>query len=145
MFVTIHVATGAAISTLIANPLMSVPIAFGSHFALDAIPHWHDIVRGESFTKRTYKISTADFVVSIALTIFILVKTSNPNLLYGIIAASIMDSDAVWYPLAASRGWRKIWPKYVSIIHGEIQNETKSYWGIVTQLVIFLLSLYIIF
>lgn len=144
MFLTVHVAAGAAISTLVSNPLLSIPLAFGSHFALDAVPHWHDIMRGEKITSKTYKISSVDFLLAVSFSVFIILSTENLNLLYGIIAGSIMDSDAVWYPLAVSRGWRKIWPKHVSKIHGEIQNETRSYWGLITQLVIFLISLYII-
>ena len=35
-----HALTGAAIGFLIHEPLLAVPLAVGSHFALDALPHF---------------------------------------------------------------------------------------------------------
>lgn len=40
MTATNHALTGAIIGFAIGNPLLAVPLAFASHFALDAIPHF---------------------------------------------------------------------------------------------------------
>lgn len=41
MLETPHVAVGAAIAAQIPNPLISIPLALGSHFLLDMLPHWN--------------------------------------------------------------------------------------------------------
>jgi len=38
---TPHVVVGAAIATKIANPFISLPLAFASHFLLEKVPHWN--------------------------------------------------------------------------------------------------------
>lgn len=40
MFVTVHALSGIAIASIIPNPMIAVPLAFGGHFLLDAFPHW---------------------------------------------------------------------------------------------------------
>jgi hypothetical protein len=40
MTATNHALTGAIIGVLVVNPLIALPLAFCSHFALDAIPHF---------------------------------------------------------------------------------------------------------
>lgn len=144
MFLTVHVATGAAVSTIIQNPLATVPVAFVSHFALDAIPHWHDIIRGDAPTKKTIKIATTDFLVAIALAVYSMLATENMNLLYGMVAGSVMDTDVVLYPLFEKKGWKKLWPSVISKLHGGIQNETKSLWGLLPQALVLLASIAII-
>lgn len=42
MILTAHAAAGAAIAaTFKSNPWLGLALAFLSHFALDAVPHWH--------------------------------------------------------------------------------------------------------
>ncbi len=43
-----HVAAGAVIVASISNPLVSLPLAFLAHFALDALPHSGDVKENES-------------------------------------------------------------------------------------------------
>lgn len=47
MLETPHVVVGAAIATKVANPLLSIPLAFASHFVLEAIPHWNPHINTE--------------------------------------------------------------------------------------------------
>lgn len=144
MFVTVHVAAGAAMASVIPNPLISLPAAFASHFVLDAIPHWHDTVIPEKATKKTYMLSTADFVIAVILTLYYLSTLAEPNLVWIILASTIMDTDVLLYPWCKKFGWRNPWPSFVSKIHGGIQNETKSLWGLFPQLVIIAISLFVV-
>lgn len=145
MFITVHVATGAAIASLVPNPLVAVPLAFASHFVLDAIPHWHDILKSEEPTRRTVKIAGTDLLVAIALTAYLIFAAGNMILSYGIVAGTIMDTDVVLYPLCENRGWRKLWPSFISKLHGGIQNETKSLWGVAPQVTILIVALFVVF
>ena len=40
MVATNHAVTGALLGLAIGNPLLAVPVAFASHFVLDAVPHY---------------------------------------------------------------------------------------------------------
>lgn len=40
MLSTPHLLVGAAIVKIVPNPVISLPLAFLSHFVLDSIPHW---------------------------------------------------------------------------------------------------------
>lgn len=145
MFVTVHVASGAAISTLIPNPIVAVPVAFASHFVIDAIPHWQDVLKGEIFTRRTKIVSSIDVALAVSVVLIMLLTTSHDYLLYGIVAGTIIETDVVVYPFCEKRGWKKPWPKLISKLHGVVQNETRSLWGLLPQAAIFALSLLIVF
>lgn len=70
MLETPHVIVGAAIATKIANPALALPLALGSHFLLEKVPHWNPHLNTETnkFGKPT-KVSTAIVVIdaSVAL------------------------------------------------------------------------------
>lgn len=43
MTATNHAITGALIGLVVGNPIIAIPVAFASHFILDAIPHFGDV------------------------------------------------------------------------------------------------------
>ena len=76
MLETPHVVVGAAIATKIANPALALPLAFGSHFILEKIPHWNPHLNTEKskfgkITKSTTKIVLADSATALILGSFI--------------------------------------------------------------------------
>lgn len=71
-----HTVIGAAIGTKIPNPLISIPLAFISHFLLDLIPHWNPSLYWETKkygrpSKRSTIIVAIDTLVSLAVGLFI--------------------------------------------------------------------------
>jgi len=38
---TPHVVVAAAIAVNVANPALAIPLALGSHFVLEKVPHWN--------------------------------------------------------------------------------------------------------
>lgn len=68
MLITPHALTGAAITVLVPNPLVSVPLAIGSHFVLDMIPHWQETL---------YSWQSLDFLFCCQYSRFRLYITSN--------------------------------------------------------------------
>src|SRR3972149_6865717 len=56
---TPHVIVGAAIATKVVNPALALPLALGSHFVLDKIPHWnpHLFTETQKYGKPTQKSS----------------------------------------------------------------------------------------
>ena len=69
---TPHVIVGAAIATKVANPALALPLALGSHFILDKIPHWnpHLFTETQKYGKPTQK-SSLIVALDVAASIFI--------------------------------------------------------------------------
>lgn len=57
MLETPHFIVGASIAAKVVNPLIAFPLAFGSHFVLDKVPHWnpHLFTEKKKFGKVTKK------------------------------------------------------------------------------------------
>jgi hypothetical protein len=73
---TPHVIVGAAIATKVVNPALAIPLAFGSHFVLEKVPHWNPHLNTEKqkygrITKKTTKIVIADTATSLVLGTYI--------------------------------------------------------------------------
>jgi hypothetical protein len=69
---TPHVVVGAAIATKIPNPLISIPLAFASHFVLEKVPHWNPHLNTEKKkygkpTKKSTQIVIVDVAISLIL------------------------------------------------------------------------------
>lgn len=69
-----HAATGAFITTKIANPLVAIPLVIASHFLEDYIPHW-DVGTGLSKKIKSHKDAffqelMTDFPASILIVFF---------------------------------------------------------------------------
>lgn len=144
MFVTTHAIASAGIASVIPYPAISIPLAFAGHFVLDKIPHWPDEAARKKLSQKVYSVVVVDLIVSI-IAIFWLVKaTSNPILAWVALAGSIMDIDAMFYHGKFVDIFKTPLPKPLSRLHGGVQNETGSIWGVVSQLAIISVSLYLI-
>lgn len=76
MLETPHVVVGAAIAMKVVNPALAIPLAFGSHFILDRIPHWNPHLNTEMKengkpTKKSSVIVIIDVCTSIAAGVYI--------------------------------------------------------------------------
>lgn len=72
MLETPHAIVGATIVTKIPNPIVSLPLAFASHFVLDMVPHWNPHLNTElkkfgDIRKSSSIIVAADVVTSLVL------------------------------------------------------------------------------
>ena len=76
MLETPHVVVGAAIATTVVNPALAIPLAFGSHFILEFVPHWNPHLNSEKkkygkITKQSTLIVAGDVVLALVLGGFI--------------------------------------------------------------------------
>ena len=145
MLVTTHASLGMAIVSAVPNPLISLPLAFASHFVLDAILHWPNDKKKKLLGNKIYKLAASDAVVAAIFVGVMVGITENANLLWGAVAASIMDVDAVFYDKKFIHIFKTPLPKFISRFHGKIQNETGSLWGVVMQIILILASVLTIF
>jgi hypothetical protein len=90
--------TGALIATAVNQPFAAIPLAFMSHFVLDALPHYGDTNK-RSWLNRNFKyILAVDILLaSIFLGAIVLMQPASWFLLAlcGVIAAS---PDILWFP-----------------------------------------------
>lgn len=137
-----HAVVGAAIATLIPNPLVSFPVAFLSHFVCDKIPHW-DIMTNKNKTKTQILVqSTLDVLLGFTLVglIFIyFLQASNPVIiLLGAFAAQLPDWLELPY-FIFGKHYPVFYENYrlQSWVHDVwFDSRLKAPWGIVTQVVV---------
>jgi len=69
---TPHVIVAAAIAVNVANPALAIPLALGSHFVLEKIPHWNPHLNTElkkygKITSQSTNIVIADSALALSL------------------------------------------------------------------------------
>ena len=140
MLETPHVAVGAAIATKIPNPLISIPLAFCSHFILEMIPHWNphlntEIKKNGKLSNKTLKVISLDVFLSIFVGGFFAYRAL-PNTTHAItillasFASVVPDLIEGPYFLLGIRS--KITDNWLKI-QKAIQNDTNIYYGLLTQ------------
>ena len=135
---TNHFLAGASIGLYISNPVVAIPVAFMSHFALDALPHF-----GVAFDTRTKKrppvftrVIRADALISIVLLYFAI--TSLPLLATACMIAAL-SPDFVWvYKFTFKERFGKLPPSPkgpLSQLHKDIQRYERI-WGLYVEIVV---------
>lgn len=93
-----HVVTGAIIATSVSTPALALPLAFLSHFVLDALPHYGDVNKS-SWLNRNFKyiLGTDLLLASLFLGALVLLQPASWFLiaLCGVVAVS---PDLLWLP-----------------------------------------------
>lgn len=145
MLETPHVALGAAIAVAIPNPLISVPLAFASHFILDMVPHWNPHINTEmkkygKLTKPTLFIIGIDLVIAVVFTIF--AAKTNPYIYLASFMSILPDIAEGPYFIF---GWRNRYLDVVLRFQRSIQASANEFWGLLTQVLIIGASYYFIF
>ncbi|HUD21070.1 MAG TPA: hypothetical protein VMQ44_03335 [Candidatus Saccharimonadales bacterium] len=146
MLTTPHATTGAVIAVLIPIPIVAIPLAIASHYVLDTIPHWQEVL-GPDYrpTKWTCLRLPVDIVLALSLVYW--AATLHPNTALVIwlsaIAANLPDLDSL-VPLLPIFLKNKIVKKYWDW-HCRIQNETPKPYGIITQFAFVLIGLTLVY
>lgn len=105
MTATVHAIVAGAIAAKFPDPLVSVPLAFTSHFILDTIPHWDFGTNWRSRSKSaTGLFAIADTLIGITVSYFIFGgKVAFIPLMAAILASVVPDwLEAPWYILFAT-------------------------------------------
>lgn len=142
MLETPHVVVGAAIATKIVNPLLAIPLAFLSHFALEKVPHWNPHLNTEKkkygrITTQSTTIIVADVLLSLVLGGYItsraLPDTGHAvTILLASFAAVLPDViEAPYFFLNMKSKFIDKWIQFQKAI----QNDTSVIPGLLTQVV----------
>lgn len=143
MLLTPHALTGASIAVLIPNPAISIPLAIGSHFILDMVPHWQETLYPYKPTQATWIRLFIDLALSTILVFWVAQLHPNINTTIWIttFAANIPDLDSIsssFPEVIKNKIFRAYWNW-----HNSIQRETSSLLGLIPQTVLSFICLII--
>lgn len=139
MTATNHVVTGALIATYLHNPWLAIPIAFASHFALDAIPHASFPATDNKEHLRFLMILAVDMAVAASILMSLLVLQP-PNFVLLIacgVAAASPDLMWLYYIIIKKSREKEKWPA-IAKFHARIQKESPRF--IVIEVVWFIVA-----
>jgi hypothetical protein len=139
---TPHVVVGAAIAMKVVNPVLAIPLALGSHFVLDGIPHWNphlntEVKENGKPTKRSSIIVVIDVCTALALGIFIasraLPSTSHAiTILFASFASVLPDViEGPYFFLGVKSKFIKKWITFQK----SLQADTSIVPGLLTQVI----------
>jgi hypothetical protein len=136
-----HVAAGIAVARYVRHPVAAVGIAVGSHFLLDLVPHWQEVLPPYRVGLASALRVPVDTLVAVLLIRRALKSArSTPQRVWLCsAAASAPDLDAVlflWPWLTSNEStFRRYWRWHI-----RIQRETGSVWGLLPQVGLILLA-----
>lgn len=118
MLVTNHVLSGAVVGALARRPALALPLGIGSHFVLDAVPHW-----GKWDSDRHFlRVAVADGLTGLAV-MGAAAALSRPErrwaVVAGMVGAALPDVDKptrVFFDFSP-------FPEPVTELHRRIQDE----------------------
>lgn len=139
---TPHVVVGAAIAAKIGNPLLAIPLAFGSHFILEKVPHWNPHLNTEmkkygKITKKSTYIVIVDVIASLASGLYIASRTlpDTNHFLYVLIAAFVaVLPDVIEGPYFFLNMKNEFIKKWIAF-QKSIQVDTQIIPGLATQVI----------
>lgn len=98
MTATNHALTGALIGLTAANPLLAVPLAFASHFVLDAIPHFGASSDETAWLRnKNFRLLLIGEAALCVLLVLLLAVTRPRHWLVGAVAAFAAASPDLFY------------------------------------------------
>jgi hypothetical protein len=138
MTATGHALIGTVIAAKIGNPALAIPIALGSHFLADALPHWDTGTNREKKSKTRFVVeSTIDLLLGFILSwVLIVLLFPSTNLLYAfiiIIVSQLPDWLTAPYLFL---DWK--FPPFTWIYEFQKKFDTEKQlpWGFINQVVV---------
>lgn len=135
MTATNHILCGAVIATLIQNPVLGVPVAFASHFVLDALPHFGYKDVDDTKIILRHKLGRAVIITDVLVVclLAVLLYQAKPYaLLLGVVAWS---PDLIWSYIYVfyERHDKNHIRRGLTNFHQQIQRYERP-WGLIVEL-----------
>lgn len=144
MTATNHVLTGAVIALSVQNPVIALPLAVMSHFALDGLPHFDLKINDHSSGRFQMLLYSDMFVASVVL---LSIAATRPAFWPLMIACGILAAspDLMWFPnyLRGLKGQKLKTNGAIASLHSKVQWLTGPF-GAAIELLWFLLALSLI-
>lgn len=130
-----HTTTGVVIALAVHHPALALPLAFLSHFVLDALPHYGDEARDGSdrFFRRLIII---DAIAGVSLALFMMFLFPEYKLLIALCGIFATIPDLMWLPNHIRQAKNLAEKPHNRIMrwHQRIQFE-HPVWGIAAEIV----------
>lgn len=148
MTATSHAILGTVIAAKIGDPTLAIPIAFFSHIAADAIPHWDVGTNGHRKKKNNKSLKLefieaafdimVGFIASLLLINFLFPQT---NLKYAFLLI-IVSQSLDWLMAPYYFFDIKIPPfQWIYKFQKKIDNRMDKPWGIISQVAVIVLAI----
>ncbi len=147
-----HILTGAVIALVVDRPLISIPLAFVSHFACDALPHidsgdFYDVFERNKRKMFRLVIGT-DIILSILLLAFVLIQSSqkvSPAVLAACMLAAFAPDVGIAYRYLRETKTQKWLPASNWLMRFHLWIEWEVRWGYLTEVAWFMTMIFLIF
>ena len=142
MLLTPHAVTGATIGALVPYPALAIPLAIGSHYLLDMVPHWQETLPPYTPHKGTWIRAPIDLGLGIGLVRVIARSRGDRTATIWLAAAAALapDLDSLAHAIPSSNESGTLVRRYLRW-HVKIQRETPSLLGLLPQILLVLLCL----
>lgn len=148
-----HALVGAAIATAVSNPALALPLALASHFATDYVPHWNPHINTEIKTRGKISLSSKIILVADSFGALIIGSTiaarALPDIKHAVVIllacflAVLPDVIEIpYYFLGLKR--IHLLNRLINFQRSHQWNVPKV-WGILSQIIVCLIALRIIF
>ena len=142
----IHAIVGVLIGTSFSSAWLIALLAIVSHFLLDIIPHRDSLFTKKDFAefdgkipnnKKAIMLEVIDSILGILVIVYFYIMLKNPLIILGAFFSLFPDMIKLLYltPIRNS----SIFKGYVNF-HTNIQKEIGYFFGILTQMIIFILA-----
>ena len=143
-----HTIVGIAIASVVKTS-WALPLAFLSHFVIDAIPHWDSIAgepeaeRSPAAQRRFLLLVAVDFLISLDIGLFFIWRAldgfgSSPDIcqaaiiFFSALLANVPDAILIPRALFGKKwGWLEAYYQ----LHAKPQTKLPLPWGVLTQVV----------
>lgn len=147
-----HTAVGVAIASVIPNPFLAVPLSLASHFITDYVPHWNPHIHTEKkthghITTRTLVLLAVDAGAALIFGSWIAAQAlPNTTQAINVLLCSFASvaPDVVEIPYYFTKIKIRFIEKLLSFQRSH-QWNVPIVWGLLSQLLVVLLCLKIIF
>ena len=139
-----HLVTGALIAAVVPVPALAIPLAFVSHFVLDALPHFGDTNKHSWLNRHFNYILAVDIIVGLAFLLALAILQPLHWVLMLVCAAVSVSPDALWIPYYLSDR------KGIELEHGRLSKLFKKIqwaerpWGIYVEVLWFVTGVFVL-
>ena len=144
-----HVLVGIALAEKAGHPLLAIPLALGSHFVLDMLPHWNPHLNTEMrkngrISDMTRRLIFVDGVISLAVIAYFTYRALPDSFLAGTILLSAFAAvfpDLMEAPYFFFKKKTNLLERSIKF-QKAIQTDAGPVFGILTQIAVCALSLW---
>jgi hypothetical protein len=119
-----HVAFGTLVALVVKEPLLAVPLALGSHFVMDALPHYGEDHKAPRFSRRYYGKILVDAQISILFGAWVLAAHPPHAWLVAVCGLVAVSPDFLWPIALYIKHQGPLWEFFE--FHKRIQHESRA-------------------